>query len=81
MMYTNVLNRSSRRLTALQIGFERPSVIPIHCGLISSYTAGLAAFGEINSLDKFNVHNRYCIQFCFFDLGGFTLIHWPESKQ
>src|SRR5262249_53975844 len=76
MMYTNVLNCSNRRLTALQIGFERPSVIPIHCGLISSYTAGLAAFGNsIYSLDKFNVHSRYCIQFCFFDLGEFTLIH------
>jgi hypothetical protein len=69
MMYTNVPNRSSRRLTALQIGFEWPSVIPIHCGLISSYTAG------IGSVDKFNIHSRYCIQFCFFDLGGFTLIH------
>src|SRR5262245_52440423 len=56
-------------------GFERPSVIPIHCGLISSYTAGLAVYGEINILDKFTVHNRYCIQFCFFAFNGFTLIH------
>src|SRR5215510_14345543 len=62
-------------LTALRIGFERPSVIPIHCGLISSYTAGLAVYGEINILDKFIVHNRYCIQFCFFAFNGFTLIH------
>jgi hypothetical protein len=56
MMHTNVLNRNSRGVTALRIGLERPSVSPIHCGLISSYTAGLAAFGKINSLDKFNVH-------------------------
>jgi hypothetical protein len=40
-------------LKALQIGFERQSVIPIHRGLISSYTAGLAVYDGIKILDKF----------------------------
>jgi hypothetical protein len=40
-------------LTVLQIGFERQFVIPIHCGLISSYTAGLAVHDGIKLLDKF----------------------------
>jgi len=40
-------------LKALQIGFERQSVIPIHYGLISSYTAGLAVYDGIKILDKF----------------------------
>ena len=65
-------------LTAPQIVSERRSVIPIHCGLICSYTAGLAAFGGINSVDKFTVDNRYCIQFCFFDLGKIYVNTLPE---
>jgi hypothetical protein len=40
-------------LKALQIGFERQSVIPIRCGLISSDTAGLAVYDGIKILDKF----------------------------
>jgi hypothetical protein len=49
--------------TALQIGFERQSVIPIHCGLISSYTTGLAVYDGIKILDKFGLGGRYFEQF------------------
>ena len=50
MIYTHVLEIVVvAALTAPRIVSEQQSVIPIHCGLISSYTAGLAAFGGINS--------------------------------
>ena len=44
--------------------------MPIHRGLISSYTTGLAAFGEINRLDKFSVGNGYYVQFRLFRSRG-----------
>ena len=51
--------------TARRIGFEQRSIIPIHCGLISPYTAGLAAFAGMNALDKFFVNAEYCFRFSF----------------
>jgi hypothetical protein len=32
-------------------------------------------------LDKFTLDNRYCMQFCFFDLGGIYPNTLPEPWQ
>lgn len=52
--------------------------IPIHRGLISS-SAGLAAFAKNQSLDNFFLGRRYYVQFCVFDLRGFTPIRCREG--
>ena len=62
-------------LTAQRIGFEHRSNIPIHRGLISSYTAELAAFVRIGSLDRLFANGEYCFQFCFCGIEKLRLIH------
>jgi len=52
-------------------GFEQRSISLIHGGLISSYTAGLAAFVRIGSLDRLYANGGYCFQFCFCGIESF----------
>ena len=47
------------------LGWDVANIIPIHRGLISLYTAGLAAFAGMNALDKFFVNAEYCFRFSF----------------
>src|SRR5262245_29941341 len=40
--------------------------VGIYCGLVSGYTAQLAAFGKEASLDRIGLIGEYCAGFCHF---------------